>query len=186
MREQEITHYLKLLGEELEELQLQRPVRLLMIGGAYMITQFGNRVLTEDIDVLVYLDRNTEEYRRFRNAIRFIASDVQESQKWLSDTMGDFMEEVGKIPRGQLWLQHGMLEVYVPEPQYILVLKTLSARAKDADDIQTLFRHLKIRKWKQVENLLKKYVSRDILEDEEYAERIQRVFDAFFGSGPGL
>jgi len=186
MREQEIIHYLRLLGEELEELQLQRPIRLLMIGGAYMITQFGNRALTEDIDVLVYLDRNTEEYRRFRNAIGFVAFDVHENQKWLSDTMGDFMEEVGKIPRGQLWLQHGMLEVYVPEPQYILVLKVLSARRKDSDDIQTLLSHLKIRRWKQVENLLKKYVSRDILEDEEYAESIQRVFDAFFGSGPGL
>lgn len=35
MQEQEIIHYLKLLGEELKELQLQHPIRLLMIGGAY-------------------------------------------------------------------------------------------------------------------------------------------------------
>ena len=186
MREQEIIHYLKLLGEELAELQLQKPVRLLMIGGAYMITQFGSRVFTEDIDVLVYLDRDSEEYRRFRGAIRFIAHDVHESQKWLSDTIGDFMEEVGQIPRGQLWLQHGMLEVYVPEPQYVLVLKVLAARRKDSDDIQALLQRLKIRRGKQLGNLLKKYVGRDILEDEEYAEKIQRVLAAFFGSGPGL
>lgn len=186
MRGQEIIHYLKLLGEELGELQLQKPVRLLMIGGAYMITQFGNRALTEDIDVRVDLDRNTDEYRHFRNAIRFIASDVRESQKWLSDTMGDFMEEVGKIPRGRLWLKYGMLEVYIPEPQYILVLKILAARAKDSDDIQTLLRYLKIRKWKQIKKLLGKYVNKNILYDEEYNKNIQRVFDAFFASESGL
>jgi hypothetical protein len=122
MQEQEIIHYLKLLGEELKELQLQHPIRVLMIGGAYMITQFGSRVFTEDIDVLVRLDKQSGEYRKFKNAIRFIASDVRESQKWLTDNIGDFMEEVGKIPEGRLWLKHGMLEVYVPEPQYILAL----------------------------------------------------------------
>ncbi len=186
MREQEIIHYLKLLGEELAELQLQKPVRLLMIGGAYMITQLGSRIFTEDIDVLVYLDRDSEEYRRFRGARDFIAHDVHESPKWLSDTIGDFMVEVGQIPRSQLWLKHGMLEVYVPEPQYILMLKILAARTKDADDIQALFNHLKVKEWKWVENLLKKYIDRDMLEDEEIAGNIQRVFAAFFGGGPGL
>ncbi len=48
MREQEIIQYLRLLGEELEELAVQRPVRLLMIDGAYMITQFRSRLVTED------------------------------------------------------------------------------------------------------------------------------------------
>ncbi len=181
MQEREIIHYLKLLGEELEGLELQRPVRLLMIVGAYMVTQFGSRMFTEDIDVLVHLDKYAEEYRRFREAIRFIADDVQESQKWLSINIGDFMEEVGKIPRGRLWLKHAMLEVYIPEPQYILVLKVLAARDKDMPDLEVLFQHLRITKRKQVETLLKKYVSKDMLEDEEYGENIRRILALFFG-----
>jgi uncharacterized nucleotidyltransferase DUF6036 len=180
MQEQEIIHYLKLLGEELKELNLQRPVQLLMIGGAYMVTQFGSRMFTEDIDVLVRLDKYSEEYRRFRSAIQFVAHDVQESQKWLSINIGDFMEEIGKIPKGRLWLKASMLEVYVPDPQYILVLKVLAARDKDMNDIQFLFQHLKIKRRRQVETLLKKYVSQDMLDDEEYAENIQRILALFF------
>lgn len=181
MQEQEIIHYLRLLGEELEALQLKRPVRLLMIGGAYMITQLGSRAFTEDIDVLVHLDRDSEDYRRFKSAIGFVAHDVRENQKWLSHNIGDFLEEIGKIPRGRLWLKHGMLEVYVPDPHYILVLKVLAARDKDVGDIQALFQHLRIKKQRQVEALLKKYVSKDMLEDEEYSGNIQRILAFFFG-----
>lgn len=39
MQRQDIEHNLTLLGEELQELGLQKPIRLLLIGGAYMITQ---------------------------------------------------------------------------------------------------------------------------------------------------
>lgn len=181
MRKEEIVQYLRLLGEELEELGVRRPVRLLMIGGAYMITQFESRLVTEDVDVFVYLDRYSLEYQNFRDAIRYIAQDVQESQKWLSMNVGDFMEEVGKVPRGRLWLEHGMLQVYVPDPQYVLVLKVLAARGKDVPDIQFLLQYLRIKKRKQIERLLKKYVKQMMLEDEEYAENIERVLHDFFG-----
>src|SRR5437016_468634 len=130
MQEQEIIHYLRLLGEELEELGVRRPVRILMIGGAYMVTQFGSRADTKD---------------------------VHENLKWLSVNIGDFMQIVGKVPRGRLWLEHAKLKVYVPDPEYVLVLKILAARDKDVADIQFLFQHLQITVWGQVERLLKKY-----------------------------
>jgi len=181
VRKEEIIHYLMLLGEELEELGVRSPVRILMIGGAYMVTQFESRADTKDVDVLVHLDRYSSEYQTFRDAIRFVASDVQENLKWLSVNIGDFMQEIGKVPRGQLWLEHGRLKVYVPDAHYVLVLKILAARDKDLDDLQFLFRHVRITKRKQAERLLKKYVGQDILDDEEYAENIQRVLTLFFG-----
>jgi predicted nucleotidyltransferase len=181
MRKQEIIQYLMLLGEELEELRIRRPVRLLMIGGAYMVTQFDSRAVTEDVDVLVYLDRYSDEYIQFREAIRYVAQDVHENLKWLSINIGDFMEEVGKVPRGRLWLEHGKLRVYVPDPQYVLALKMLAARDKDMDDLQFLFQYLQITKRRQAERILKKHVNQDILDDEEYAENIRRVLIGFFG-----
>ena len=181
MQEQEIIECLRLLGEELEELGVHRPVRLLMIGGAYMITQFRSRLVTEDIDVLVHLDRYSPEYQNFRDAIRYVAQDAQMSWKWLSINVGDFMEEVGKVPRGKLWFEHRKLRVYVPEPEYVLVLKILAARDKDVPDLQFLFQHLRLTKRKQVERLLKKFVSQDMLEDKEYSERVERVLMDFFG-----
>jgi hypothetical protein len=65
MQEQEIIRYLRLLGEELEALQVHQPIRLLMIGGAYMITQniFVLKVIAnrdkdlEDVQALIQLLR---------------------------------------------------------------------------------------------------------------------------------
>lgn len=63
MVKEEIIECLKRLGNELEKnFGFEEPVRILMIGGAYMITQIGNRAKTEDVDVLAYIDRNTDIY----------------------------------------------------------------------------------------------------------------------------
>jgi hypothetical protein len=72
MDKDDIIKNLKLLGEELEELEIQKPVHVLMIGGGYMLTQMGNRSLTEDIDAFTRLDKYGEDYQRFRAAVRFI------------------------------------------------------------------------------------------------------------------
>lgn len=77
----------------------------------------------------------------------------------MSVNVGDFMVEVGKIPRGKLWFEHGKLKVYVPELEYVLVLKILAARGKDMPDIQFLFQYLGITRRKQVERLLKRIVN---------------------------
>jgi hypothetical protein len=51
VNKQDIINALKLLGEELEALHIVHPVRVLLIGGGYMLTQIGNRTFTEDVDV---------------------------------------------------------------------------------------------------------------------------------------
>lgn len=178
MNKQQIIDNLKLLGEELEALHLSQPVCLLMIGGAYMITQFGNRTQTEDVDVFTRLDKYTEDYRRFRSAIHFIANDAHVSQKWVSDNIGDFMQLVGPIPEGTLWLKNGLLEIYIPEPQYILVLKLLAGRDKDIEDIQVLLRYLRLRERKRVEGLLQKYVEEQMLIDEQ--EKLDTLLSNLF------
>lgn len=180
MNKEQIVQNLKLLGEELEALHIQRPIQLLMIGGGYMLTQVGNRLTTEDVDVFTRLDRETEDYRLFRAAIHFIADDVSVSQKWVSDTIGDFMETVGPIPSGKRWLKHGMLEVYVPEMQYVLVLKLLASRDKDIPDIQALLQRLKIKKKARIEALLRRYADEQIVEDRRL--QIDKVLDGLLPS----
>lgn len=46
MQHQDIEHHLILLGEELQELGLKKPIRLLLIGGAFMITQKSGYLLS--------------------------------------------------------------------------------------------------------------------------------------------
>lgn len=173
MEKEDIIRNLELLGEELVELEIRQPVRLLMIGGGYMLTQIGSRPFTDDIDVFTDLDKYGEDYRRFRAAVRFVASDTHSDPRWFSDNIGDYMQLVGPIPEGTLWLKHGMLEVYVPEPQYVLVLKLLAGRDKDKKDIQVLLKRLKIREKSRVEQLLRQYVDKSMLEDEK--EKIDKL-----------
>lgn len=175
MDKQTIIRNFKFLGRELEELEIQRPVRVLMIGGGYMLTQIGNRTLTEDVDVFTRLDKYGEDYRRFRAAVRFITNDTHSDPRWFSDNIGDFMQLVGPVPEGRLWLKHGMLEVYVPEPQYVLVLKLLAGREKDMEDIQALLRRLRMKKRSQIEKLLQRYVDADMLADER--EKIDKLLE---------
>src|SRR5512144_871068 len=51
--EQEIEDALAALGQELQRLGVQQPIRILVVGGAYMLTQLHNRLATKDIDVLL-------------------------------------------------------------------------------------------------------------------------------------
>ncbi|SRR5579883_2803695 len=185
MNKQQIINNLKLLGEELESLQLTQPVRLLMIGGGYMLTQIGNRLFTEDVDVFTYLDHHTEDYRRFRNAIHWIATEARISQKWVTDNIGDFLQILGPVPQGKLWLKHGLLEVYIPEPQYILLLKFIAGRDKDLPDIQALCRKLRIKNRTQAESWLRRQMvkyqfDQQVMEDyrEHFGEMLDTIFPA--------
>jgi hypothetical protein len=88
------------------------------------------------------------------------------------------MQLVGPIPEGTLWLKHGMLEVFVPEPQYVLALKLLAGRDKDMEDIQALLRRLRIKRRSRVEKLLQQYVDADMLADER--EKIDKLLNDLF------
>ncbi|MBV9020391.1 MAG: hypothetical protein JOZ71_06715 [Ktedonobacteraceae bacterium] len=53
MQAQDIETYLADLGQELQNQGVRQPVCILMIGGAFMLTQIHNRPTTNDIDVLL-------------------------------------------------------------------------------------------------------------------------------------
>src|SRR5262249_50770362 len=136
MQKGDIERNLSLLGEQLEELGIQKPIRLLMIGGGFMLTQIGNRATTDDVDVLVDIDdpMHSEEYRIFMNAVNFVAYDEKLSLAWLSDNIGDFLRMAGPVPRGKLWRRFGRyLEVYVPPQSFILAHKLVAGREKDEE-----------------------------------------------------
>lgn len=179
MQEADIINLLKLVGEELEAFGLQKPIRILLIGGAYMLTQVHNRLVTRDVDVIVQVNRESREYSQLKQAVTFVAQDTGVDRDWLSDNIADFILSAGKIPRSQLWLSHGMLQVYVPDESYILALKLLSGRDKDENDIHTLLQRLNIRTRKQAEKILNKYLNKNTR--EEFAKDIQETLDDLFG-----
>ncbi len=52
MDARDIQRYLSLVGRELKDMGIRGPVRLLMIGGGYMLTQIKNRSTTGDVDMV--------------------------------------------------------------------------------------------------------------------------------------
>jgi len=181
MNAAEIEHALALLGEQLQELGLQKPIRLLMIEGAFMLTQTGSRRTTEDIDVRVQSisdPQYSDDYRIFKNAVRFVAYDTGFPQAWLSDTMSDFLPLAGPVPQGKRWRTFGpLLSVYVPPKSYILAHKLLAGRGKDLPDIRTLLSELRIHTRQQAQKMVKKYITN---EDLRQAQTLQKMLTIFF------
>jgi len=134
MQAQDIEAHLEDLGWELYNMGVSSPVRILMIGGAFMLTQMHSMRMTNDVDILLkdIEDPTTSPlYRVFKAAVRAVASRRQIPSTWVNDVIGDFLRDLGTVPNGVLWRTYAVLEVYVPEVEYILALKLLAGRQKD-------------------------------------------------------
>ncbi|GHO50942.1 hypothetical protein [Ktedonospora formicarum] len=180
MQSQEIEAYLAELGQELQGLAVKRPIRILLIGGAFMLTQLRNRVATKDVDVLL---KDTVDspaspsYLTFKAAIRQVANRHQIPPTWLNDLMGEFLHTMGTVPAGRLWRRYGMLEVYIPPRRYILALKLFAGRDKDREDIQALCKDLGVQTRKQAQNLLDEYIpDRRVQELNDVEETLDDFF----------
>ncbi len=162
MQEEEIETNLAKLGQELQEMGLQRPIRILLVGGAFMLTQIKNRQATNDIDVLL---KDVEDsttpwlYQTFKAAIRSVAMKNKMPNSWLNDVIGDFLRDLGNIPDGKLWRRFDKLEVYLPPEEYILALKLLAGRQKDKDDTLALCKRLQIQTREQAQKVLDRYIA---------------------------
>ncbi len=161
MQAEEIEAHLAELGQELQEMGLQRPIRILLVGGAFMLTQIRNREATDDIDIVFKDVKDTTTpwlYQTFKAAIRSVARKDDLSEIWLNDVIGDFLKDLGKVPEGKLWRRFGKLEIYLPPEEYILSLKLLANRPKDQSDILALTRKLKIQTREQAQDLIDRFI----------------------------
>lgn len=164
MTAQDIEGYLAELGQELQSAGITQPVRLLMVGGAYMLTQFGNRPSTKDIDVLLedIPDPSASPvYLPLQNAVRAVAARHGLPTNWINDVIGDALRNYGPTPTGTLWRVYAPLEVLVPERAYILALKLLAHRVQDEADIRVLCQKLGISTRDEARRILDTYITDD-------------------------
>jgi hypothetical protein len=180
MDKNQIVQVLKNLGDELDDLGQKKTIKLLIIGGAYMLTQIGNRDATTDIDgkVLEIKDpMNSQDYLVFKNATHFVANDNKLEYAWFSDNISDFLDIVGPLPQLTRWKKFGKLEVYIPPAEYILALKFIAGRRKDRDDIFALCKKLHIRTRRQAHDIMDAYVTNeDIKQEKNVTQTINGYF----------
>ena len=172
MDAQDIETYLADLGVALGSQGVQRPFRILLVGGAYMLTQIGNRPATKDIDVLLQDVPDPSAwplYRSFQAATRAVAAQHTLPANWINDVIGDALRDYGPIPQGTLWRVYGPLEVYVPDAAYILALKIVAGRAQDIQDARALCQQVGVSTRADAQHIVDTYIT------DQHIKRLHRV-----------
>ncbi len=182
MQSQEIEQYLAELGAALQSQGIKKPVRMLLIGGAYMMLLANAPRTTDDIDIF-WLEEG-EDFRKARLALRdgvqSIASKYALPANWFNYLTQMLIYDKIIMPRGKLWKRYGPLQVYAPPKEYILALKILAGRDQDIVDCRILLPQTHIRTRRQAQRVLDRYILPDAQKDE--AETIEHSLKVLFES----
>lgn len=170
MKKQDIEKYLRMLGLELQKQGLT--LEILLLGGAVMLIEVGNRKSTNDIDAYFASD-----YNAISEAIAIVARREGLTPEWLNDDAAIVVHQV-KPPKSQkLWKAFPGLHVYTSSLDYVLALKLHAGRLRDDTDIRALAKKLKILTREEAFTLLKQYVSEDHIKRESL-NAIDRCFES--------
>ena len=180
MEAEEIESYLTELGSELQARGVKKPVRILLIGGAYMLLLAHAPRSTKDIDMF-WLDEDGLEraYTPLRESVQAITQKHTLDAGWFNYLAQMLMYDEVIVPRGKLWKRFGPLHVYAPEVEYILALKITAGRQKDLDDCAILLPKTKIQTRKQAQQVLDRYILPS--GQQKNAERIENALNRLFG-----
>jgi len=150
MTADEITKYLTELNNELRLMNIKGEVSL--YGGAVMCLVYDARPATKDVDAVF---RPTSE---MRTAIAKIAERNHLDESWLNDGVKGYL--VAHDQRVLFDLSN--LKIFVPEPDYLLAMKAISARADtfDREDVLTLIDILELKAPAEVFSIVEKYYPR--------------------------
>ena len=153
MKKKDILNAFEKLNEELSRQGICGEVGV--VGGAAMVLAFNARNATKDVDAIF------EPSSKIRKVIKAIADDLGLPDDWMNDAVKAFLPGEPRKKREIFKRDH--LRVWVPEPEYLLAMKGISARfdTHDADDLKLLIKILKLNSSVQVLNILQKYYPRN-------------------------
>jgi len=151
MTAEEITQYLTELNEELRAMDIKGEVSL--FGGAVMCLVYDARPATKDVDAIF------RPMADIRKAIERVAEKHGLDRDWMNDAVKGFWTEHNE--RVLLELSH--LTVFVPDPDYLLAMKSIAARGGtyDREDVKKLIDHLGLTSADQVFDIVEKYYPRN-------------------------
>jgi hypothetical protein len=161
LRKQDIENFLQELGEELAK-KFKEPVKIMMIGGAYMLLLVHNREFTEDVDIfplnVAVSSQPNKETKAFQAAARAIAKRHELKRDWINDVAATMLGGLGPDPELRLWEKFDQLHVYIPNLDYILAMKLFAGREKDDPDIDALVQALSITTRQQLQTIVDRYI----------------------------
>jgi hypothetical protein len=150
MTADEIRHYLTELNDELRQMNIKGEVSV--YGGAVMCLVYDARPATKDVDAIF---RPASEIRL---AVERIAERHNLPPDWLNDGVKGYIVD----HQQRILIDLPNLKIFVPEPDYLLAMKTLSARADtfDKTDVKLLIDLLKLHSPEAVFSIVEKYYPR--------------------------
>lgn len=151
MNKQEIIQCLRELDQELSRLEVKGEVCL--YGGAVLCMVFEARPSTKDVDAIFH------PADVIRKAADKVAQAHDLPMDWLNDAVKGFV-----VPhKTRSFLDLPNLKVYVPEPDYLLAMKTLSARVEGPDqiDVRRLIQELDLKTPEDVFKIVEKYYPKE-------------------------
>jgi len=153
MLRNEILKYLHLINSKLQERHVKGEICL--YGGAVMCLVYEARPSTKDVDAVF------QPAKIIREAAREIAAEYDLPSDWLNDGVKGFLVEHSR----KVFLNLPHLTVMVAEPEYLLAMKSLSARidATDGADIAFLIKALKLSSVNEVFKIIEGYYPRRII-----------------------
>jgi hypothetical protein len=179
MEAEDIERYLAELGTELKNRGLNKPVHVLLIGGAYMLLLANAPRSTKDIDIF-WLDEDglQRAYAPLRESVQIIKQRHNLDADWLNYLAQMLMYDEVIVPDGKLWKRFGPLHVYAPPREYILALKIAAGRDKDLADCAILLSKTRIRTREQAQHVVERYLLPGGL--EKYAQSIEHALRWLF------
>ncbi len=175
----EIEKYLAEIGAELKRRSVKRPIRMMLIGGAYMLLLENSPRATNDIDIF-WLEE--EAFRQTRiilsESVLAITRKHTLHPNWFNYLTQILMQNDIIIPGCKLWKRFGPLHIYIPPKKYILALKIMAGRDKDLEDCGILLPQTKIKTRKQAKQLLDHYILPEA--QEKNAEQIEYSLSELF------
>src|SRR5215469_7091795 len=175
----EIEKYLAELGAELKRRSVKRPIRLMLIGGAYMLLLENASRTTNDIDIF-WLEEETFQQMRIilSESVLAITRRYTLRPDWFNFLIQILLQNDIIIPRGKLWKRYGPLHIYIPPKEYMLALKIMAGRDKDLVDCAILLPQTNITTRQQARQLLERYILPQA--QEKNAEQIENALDRLF------
>jgi len=170
----DIKRYLADLGAALKNRGVKTPLRMMLIGGAYMLLLENAPRSTEDIDIF-WLEKDAfESMREVLSACMLeVARKHRLPPNWFNFLTQVILMQDIYIPDSTLWKRFGPLHIYIPPREYILALKITAGRPKDLDDCAILLPKSAIQTIEQAQELLNKYILPEA--QEEHGEQIDET-----------
>ncbi len=151
MTAEQIKQYLTELNDELLHMNIKGEVSL--FGGAVMCLVYDARPATKDVDAIF------KPVTEIREAIKMIGVRHGLEENWFNDSVKGYWAE----HKENVLFALSNLTVFVPEPDYLLAMKSIAARdtTYDREDVKLLIEHLEITRPEEVFSIIEKYYSRN-------------------------